>query len=119
MKVIKSCAHVTCKTCTESLVRPAKQCVVCDAKLGENDLIQLSREGALELFPPCLRAFNTSRRYRFCVWGHGRDLEKGSRFPGVKSVKCEAREASVKICFRCDIHGARLLIRYKYDGWLS
>ncbi|KAJ3843626.1 hypothetical protein EV361DRAFT_979112 [Lentinula raphanica] len=52
----KPCAHVTCKTCTDTLVRPAKQCVVCDTVLkipdenkgdkdGKNDIIELRREG--------------------------------------------------------------------------
>jgi nitric oxide synthase-interacting protein len=43
---MKPCAHVICKTCTDSLVRPAKQCVVCDTKLGEKDIFELKREGA-------------------------------------------------------------------------
>jgi nitric oxide synthase-interacting protein len=43
---MKPCAHVICKTCTESLVRPAKQCVICDTKLGEKDVLELKREGA-------------------------------------------------------------------------
>ncbi|KIK65919.1 hypothetical protein GYMLUDRAFT_93736 [Collybiopsis luxurians FD-317 M1] len=57
----KPCAHVTCKTCTDTLVRPAKQCVVCDTPLKVNgdskkgekdkeksekgDIIELRREG--------------------------------------------------------------------------
>jgi len=45
MFLMKPCAHVTCKTCTDSLVRPAKQCVVCDAQLAEKDIIELKREG--------------------------------------------------------------------------
>ncbi|KAF9457897.1 hypothetical protein BDZ94DRAFT_1272036 [Collybia nuda] len=45
MFVMKPCAHVTCKTCTDSLVRPAKQCVVCDAQLKEKDIVELKREG--------------------------------------------------------------------------
>lgn len=44
--VMKPCAHVTCKTCTDSLVRPAKQCVVCDKQLKDTDIIELKREGA-------------------------------------------------------------------------
>ncbi|EDR01187.1 uncharacterized protein LACBIDRAFT_254899 [Laccaria bicolor S238N-H82] len=43
--VMKPCAHVTCKTCTDSLVRPAKQCIVCDTQLKEKDVIELKREG--------------------------------------------------------------------------
>jgi len=45
MHVMKPCAHITCKTCTDSLVRSAKQCVVCDTKLGEKDILELKREG--------------------------------------------------------------------------
>ncbi|KAI0058435.1 hypothetical protein BV25DRAFT_1810656 [Artomyces pyxidatus] len=43
--VMKPCSHVTCKTCTDTLVRPAKQCVVCDTQVGEKDVIELKREG--------------------------------------------------------------------------
>ncbi|GKV58054.1 nitric oxide synthase-interacting protein [Collybia sordida] len=45
MFVMKPCAHVTCKTCTDSLVRPSKQCVVCDTQLKEKDIVELKREG--------------------------------------------------------------------------
>ncbi|KIJ99725.1 hypothetical protein K443DRAFT_161201 [Laccaria amethystina LaAM-08-1] len=45
MFLMKPCAHVTCKTCTDSLVRPAKQCIVCDTQLKEKDVIELKREG--------------------------------------------------------------------------
>ncbi|KAG7090545.1 hypothetical protein E1B28_009654 [Marasmius oreades] len=43
--LMKPCSHVTCKTCTDSLVRPAKQCIVCDKRLAEKDIIELKREG--------------------------------------------------------------------------
>lgn len=43
--VAKPCSHVTCKTCTDTLVKPAKQCIVCDRKLGDKDIIELKREG--------------------------------------------------------------------------
>ena len=43
--VAKPCAHVTCKTCTDTLVRPAKQCIVCDSQLKEKDILELKREG--------------------------------------------------------------------------
>jgi len=68
--VSKPCGHVTCKTCTDTLVRPAAQCVVCDVSLkpsskkskkskdskddeekkelptsGELELVELKREG--------------------------------------------------------------------------
>ena len=39
---MKPCGHVTCKTCTDTLVTPSKQCIVCDAKLGEKDIIELT-----------------------------------------------------------------------------
>ncbi|KAL1668902.1 hypothetical protein GGF50DRAFT_96110 [Schizophyllum commune] len=42
---MRPCAHVVCKTCTDSLVRPAKQCVVCDKALGAKDVVELKREG--------------------------------------------------------------------------
>ena len=45
--VMKPCGHVTCKTCTDTLVTPAKQCIVCDVKLGDKDVIELMREGIL------------------------------------------------------------------------
>ncbi|KDR77231.1 hypothetical protein GALMADRAFT_66248 [Galerina marginata CBS 339.88] len=41
----KPCGHVTCKTCTDTLVRPSKQCIVCDVKLKDKDVIELKREG--------------------------------------------------------------------------
>ncbi|KAJ2919760.1 hypothetical protein MD484_g659, partial [Candolleomyces efflorescens] len=41
----KPCGHVTCKTCTDTLVRPAKQCIVCDSKLKDKEIMELKREG--------------------------------------------------------------------------
>ncbi|PPR03374.1 hypothetical protein CVT24_012499 [Panaeolus cyanescens] len=41
----KACGHVTCKTCTDTLVKPALQCIVCDKKLQKDDVIELKREG--------------------------------------------------------------------------
>ncbi|KAN0136871.1 hypothetical protein V8E53_005312 [Lactarius tabidus] len=43
--VLKPCSHVTCKTCTDTLVRPANQCVVCDKQLAVGDILELKREG--------------------------------------------------------------------------
>ncbi|KAF8646656.1 hypothetical protein AX16_007154 [Volvariella volvacea WC 439] len=43
--LMKPCSHVTCKTCTDTLIRPSKQCVVCDSQLKEKDIIELRREG--------------------------------------------------------------------------
>ncbi|RDB17393.1 Nitric oxide synthase-interacting [Hypsizygus marmoreus] len=45
MFVMRPCAHVICKTCTDSLVRSAKQCIVCDKQLKEKDIVELKREG--------------------------------------------------------------------------
>ncbi|KAH8102063.1 hypothetical protein BXZ70DRAFT_890608 [Cristinia sonorae] len=45
MFLMKQCGHVTCKTCTDTLVKPAKQCIVCDLALGDKDVIPLAREG--------------------------------------------------------------------------
>lgn len=43
--VIRSCSHVICKTCIDTLVRPSKQCVVCDGKARDKDVVELAREG--------------------------------------------------------------------------
>ncbi|KAF8610386.1 hypothetical protein BDV93DRAFT_14572 [Ceratobasidium sp. AG-I] len=46
MFLMRPCSHVLCKTCTDTLVTPNKQCVTCDAALPEpKDIIQLAREG--------------------------------------------------------------------------
>lgn len=42
---MKGCSHVTCKTCTDTLVRPSNQCVECDKLLTEGDILELKREG--------------------------------------------------------------------------
>ena len=48
--MVKPCSHVVCKVCTDSLIRPAKQCIVCDKILNDHDIIELKREGAWPLF---------------------------------------------------------------------
>ncbi|TDL27735.1 hypothetical protein BD410DRAFT_713503 [Rickenella mellea] len=45
MFLMKPCTHVVCKTCTETLVRPSSQCVVCDTPVDKKDQIELRREG--------------------------------------------------------------------------
>ncbi|KAB5589090.1 Nitric oxide synthase-interacting protein [Ceratobasidium theobromae] len=46
MFLMRPCSHVLCKTCTDTLAIPNKQCVTCDAVLPTSkDVIQLSREG--------------------------------------------------------------------------
>lgn len=43
--VMRPCSHVVCKVCTDSLVRPASQCIVCDQGLKDLDMVELKREG--------------------------------------------------------------------------
>ena len=45
MLVMKPCGHVVCKSCTDQLVKPGKQCIACDVQLADKDIIALSREG--------------------------------------------------------------------------
>jgi nitric oxide synthase-interacting protein len=55
---MKGCSHVTCKTCTDTLVRPSNQCVVCDKLLAESDILELKREGWFLLQPYSHRFFS-------------------------------------------------------------
>ncbi|KAN0094601.1 hypothetical protein V8E55_002888 [Tylopilus felleus] len=43
--LMRPCSHVVCKVCTDSFVRPASQCIVCDQKLADLDIVELKREG--------------------------------------------------------------------------
>ncbi|KAH9022161.1 hypothetical protein EDB85DRAFT_1997073 [Lactarius pseudohatsudake] len=70
--VLKSCSHVTCKTCTDTLVRPANQCVVCDKQLAASDILELKREGG-SLIPTRCRTFSTISRHGLRWWRNGRD----------------------------------------------
>ncbi|KAI0075173.1 hypothetical protein K474DRAFT_1664557 [Panus rudis PR-1116 ss-1] len=45
MFLMKPCGHVTCKTCTDTLVKESKQCVACDKSVTDKDIIALAREG--------------------------------------------------------------------------
>lgn len=45
LPVMRPCSHVVCKVCTDSLVRPASQCIVCDRGLTNLDIVELKREG--------------------------------------------------------------------------
>ena len=45
--VMRPCSHVVCKGCTDSLVRPPGQCIVCDQKLTAADIVEVKREGTL------------------------------------------------------------------------
>ncbi len=49
---------MTCKTCTDTLVRPSNQCVVCDKLLKEGDILELKREGWSLLQPYCDHFFS-------------------------------------------------------------
>jgi nitric oxide synthase-interacting protein len=39
------CGHVVCKTCVDTIVRPAKRCCVCEAEVLEEGLIPVGKEG--------------------------------------------------------------------------
>lgn len=40
------CGHVVCGTCADTVVKPGKQCVVCEATIQpEKDMIDLDKEG--------------------------------------------------------------------------
>ncbi|KAL5497731.1 hypothetical protein ACEPAH_2662 [Sanghuangporus vaninii] len=45
MFLMTSCSHVVCKTCTDTLVRPSSQCVVCDSPAPKDKIVELKREG--------------------------------------------------------------------------
>ncbi|EKM57237.1 uncharacterized protein PHACADRAFT_93313 [Phanerochaete carnosa HHB-10118-sp] len=45
MFVMKPCGHVVCKSCTDELIKPGKQCISCEVQLTDKDIIALSREG--------------------------------------------------------------------------
>lgn len=60
LSVMKGCSHVTCKTCTDTLVRPSSQCVTCDKLLAEGDILELKREGWFLLQSNSQRFFSES-----------------------------------------------------------
>ena len=39
------CGHVVCKTCVDTIVRPAGRCCVCEAKVDGDGLIPVGKEG--------------------------------------------------------------------------
>jgi hypothetical protein len=81
--VMKPCAHVTCKTCTDTLVQPANQCVVCDKLLAEGDVLELKREGESSL-PTYIHFISECfLRHGLCGWWDGRDKEARGCFPGI------------------------------------
>ncbi|KDQ09784.1 hypothetical protein BOTBODRAFT_36775 [Botryobasidium botryosum FD-172 SS1] len=43
--LIKPCSHVVCKTCNDSLIKPSKQCAVCDTVAKDDDVVEIKREG--------------------------------------------------------------------------
>lgn len=83
--VMKPCGHVTCKTCTDSLVHPSKQCIVCDKKLAEKDILELKREGTTIIFAPTgvFVLMCDLRRHRICRWWYGGDIQEKYCFPGM------------------------------------
>lgn len=43
---VATCGHVVCGTCVETIVKPGKQCVVCEANIRtEKDIVNLAKEG--------------------------------------------------------------------------
>jgi len=111
---MKPCAHVTCKTCTDSLVRPAKQCIVCDKQLNEKDIIELKREGNV-FFPwPVYRLIQEGYFYRnwICRRWYGRDIEGGSRVPGLISSSRDSLRMNHAIISGLTIFSADLGTRH-------
>jgi nitric oxide synthase-interacting protein len=45
LTVMRSCSHVVCKTCCDTIVKPARQCIVCDKKAKDKDIVELARDG--------------------------------------------------------------------------
>lgn len=39
------CGHVVCKQCVDTIVRPAGRCSVCEAKVGEEGMIPVGKDG--------------------------------------------------------------------------
>lgn len=64
---MKPCSHVICKTCHDTLVKPSKQCVVCDVKIDEKDAVELKREGT-RLFRRPFQHSNVVIRYWIRRW---------------------------------------------------
>jgi nitric oxide synthase-interacting protein len=47
-KEVATCGHVVCGQCADTIVKPGKQCVVCEARIRpDKDMIDLGREGEL------------------------------------------------------------------------
>lgn len=45
-KEVFTCGHVVCGTCADTVVKPGKQCLICDAAIrSEKDMIDLGKEG--------------------------------------------------------------------------
>lgn len=43
---VAACGHVVCGTCVDTIVKPGKQCVVCEANIRpDKDIISLAKEG--------------------------------------------------------------------------
>ncbi|OZJ03303.1 hypothetical protein BZG36_02286 [Bifiguratus adelaidae] len=45
MSILKSCGHVLCQSCVDKFVQPSKACYLCDAKIKDKDVIDMSAEG--------------------------------------------------------------------------
>ena len=79
---MKPCGHVTCKTCTDTLVKPAKQCIVCDVQLGDKDIIDLAREGAIGMLHVRSLNANPFLGTGYAAGGLAETSKKGIAFQG-------------------------------------
>lgn len=80
--VMKPCGHVVYKTCTETLVKPSSQCVVCDSALGAKDIIEMQRDGQWRLSSSSLES-NTPFRNRIRRWRTSRNVQERDSVPRV------------------------------------
>ena len=81
--VMQSCSHVVCKTCTDTLVRPSSQCVVCDADASKNKIVELRREGQCTIYVLSARLCWSQSRDGFCWWRLGGKFKDRNRVPGM------------------------------------
>lgn len=72
------CGHVVCHTCAETIVKPSKACVVCEAQVRpDKDIVDLGKEGAYSSLE------SADIRYRLCCcWWSGSE-EGAGRIPRV------------------------------------
>ncbi len=58
-KEVTGCGHVVCGQCADTIVKPGKQCVVCEAIIRpDRDMIDLQKEGEYRLGLVCAVPFD-------------------------------------------------------------